>query len=186
MSRIKHVVSLLIILGFWQALACADGPATQPQPRDAAPAAMPATRPEPNPDLSPADVVRIQMEAMQHNDIPEKDAGIATVFRFASPRNREQTGPLPHFTDVVKSPQYAPMLGYRSAEYSKVEMEDGIAQVLVRIVDSGGNTVLYLFKLSRQTDGEYKDCWMNESAIFVSFIPARPPPPIHDPVQEKT
>ena len=41
--------------------------------------------PVPSPELSPRDVVRIQLSALKHNDTPEPDAGIATVFRFASP-----------------------------------------------------------------------------------------------------
>ena len=40
----------------------------------------------PKPALSPGDVIRIQLEALRHND--EQDRGIAVAFLFASPINR--------------------------------------------------------------------------------------------------
>src|SRR6185437_12206552 len=48
--------------------------------------------PIPKPELTPGQVVEIQLEALQFNDKPAKDAGIATTFRFASPGNRKATG----------------------------------------------------------------------------------------------
>src|SRR5438309_2031919 len=70
----------------------------------------PTTTMEPSPQLTPDQVVRVQMEAMKHNDRPAHDAGIAKTFKFASPQNREQTGPLDKFIAMVKNPVYAPML----------------------------------------------------------------------------
>ena len=46
----------------------------------------------PEPELTPNDVVRIQLLAMQQND--DNDFGIEVTFRFASPANKKQTGPL--------------------------------------------------------------------------------------------
>lgn len=53
--------------------------------------------PDPSPDLSPDQVVRIQLDAMARNDEPAPDSGIATAFKFASPENQAQTGPLDRF-----------------------------------------------------------------------------------------
>jgi hypothetical protein len=41
----------------------------------------------PNPALSPEDVVAIQLNALQTNDTPETDAGIAQTWAFAHPDN---------------------------------------------------------------------------------------------------
>ena len=49
----------------------------------------------PDPALTPEQVVRIQLEALRNNDAG--DRGIAVAFRFASPGNRQNTGPLPRF-----------------------------------------------------------------------------------------
>jgi hypothetical protein len=48
----------------------------------------------PRPELSPEQVVQYQAEALQHNDEPKTDAGIERAFRFASPSNKQMTGPL--------------------------------------------------------------------------------------------
>jgi hypothetical protein len=41
----------------------------------------------PDPALSPAEVIAIQLDALQANDTPERDAGIAQTFAFAHPDN---------------------------------------------------------------------------------------------------
>ena len=45
-------------------------------------------------DLTLPEVVRIQIEALQHNANPYTDAGIPLTFSFASPSNRRNTGPV--------------------------------------------------------------------------------------------
>ena len=54
----------------------------------------------PRPELSPEEVIRIQLEALRHND--EQDRGIEVAFRFASPANRASTGPLPRFIRMIE------------------------------------------------------------------------------------
>ena len=54
-----------------------------------------ATELVPDPALSPAEVIAIQLSALQANDTPGPDAGIAQTFAFAHPDNRRVTGPLP-------------------------------------------------------------------------------------------
>jgi hypothetical protein len=58
----------------------------------------------PDPALDPADAVRVQVQALAENGAD--DAGIALTFRFASPDNRRQTGPLGRFVAMVKGPVY--------------------------------------------------------------------------------
>src|ERR1700704_5439214 len=58
----------------------------------------------PNPDLTPQQVVEFQLDALRHNDEPTTDAGIERSFRFASPSNRLVTGPLSHFSENCAQP----------------------------------------------------------------------------------
>jgi hypothetical protein len=51
----------------------------------------------PDPNRAPAEVIAIQLSALQANDVPEPDAGIAQTFAFAHPDNKRMTGPLPRF-----------------------------------------------------------------------------------------
>ena len=60
----------------------------------------------PGPGLSPVEVVAIQLTALQANDAPETDAGIAQTWAFAHPDNQRMTGPLPRFAQMIKGPQY--------------------------------------------------------------------------------
>lgn len=55
----------------------------------------------PCPGLSAEAVVELQCEALQSND-PDTDDGIQACFRFASPSNRQATGPVERFGTMIK------------------------------------------------------------------------------------
>lgn len=121
--------------------------------------------PSPNPDLSPADVVRIQLEALQHNDTPTPDAGIATAFQFAAPSNRAATGPIDRFIQLVKNPLYAPMLNFIRAEVEEGEMGTEEATLRVTVMAQLGEWVRYVFSLERQIEYPYSGCWMTAGVV---------------------
>ena len=56
----------------------------------------------PHPALSPAEVVVIQLDALQAN-AAENDAGIAQAWAFAHPDNKRMTGPLPRFAQSSRA-----------------------------------------------------------------------------------
>ncbi len=124
-----------------------------------------ASTPHPAPSLTPTEVVTIVLNALKHNDDPRPDAGIATVFEFASPANRIATGPLPRFAGMIKNPAYRVMLGYRSATRGRLELDGPHARQRVVIVGQDGSQVTYVFLLSKQPDGPYADCWMTDGVI---------------------
>jgi hypothetical protein len=129
------------------------------------PAAKAAIPPRPDKRLTPDQVVRFQMQALQHNDVPRPDNGIATTFAFASPQNRLATGPIEHFTQIVKSPAYFPMLNCRKVTYDPVVIDGDTARQRVHIVGADGSRISYTFILSRQKDGPYAGCWMNDGCV---------------------
>lgn len=130
--------------------------------------------PHPAPRLTPADVVGIVLTALQHNDDPTPDAGIATTFEFASPANRIETGPLERFALLLKNPAYRPMLGFRSATRGRVEIDGNHARERVVLVGKDGSQVTYVFLLTKQADGPYANCWMTDGVIR-QREPAPPP-----------
>ena len=91
-----------------------------PPPSQIQQAQTPAALTGPRPELTPQDVVRLVIEALQHNSETPYDEGIRVTFNFASPTNRHATGPLQRFIEMVKSPQYRPMLGHHRAEYGDI------------------------------------------------------------------
>lgn len=133
--------------------ACASSPDGLRPIRDAAP----------EPELSPQDVVEIQLQAFGNNT--EQDEGIEIAFRFASPTNRAQTGPLPRFANMLRGPAYRVMLEHDRAEYAPLEMRDDLAIQRVALYLDDEVTV-FDFVLRRQMEEPYLDCWMTE-AVFL-------------------
>jgi hypothetical protein len=116
----------------------------------------------PRPELTPEQVVQYQVTALQHNDDPKPDAGIERAFRFASPSNKQATGPLANFVRIVKSPLYSPMLNSLSSLIVGSELKDGQAKIAMKIVGADGRHVTYVFVLSKQNEGEFDNCWMTD------------------------
>jgi hypothetical protein len=117
---------------------------------------------KPSPKYSPTEVIKIQLEALQHNDTPAKDSGIATAFKFASPNNQAATGPLERFILLVKNPAYKPMLDYKSAEFGVLDIKGDDAEQRVTLTNADGEKAVYRFTLSKQHEEPYKDCWMTD------------------------
>ena len=142
----------------------------------APPAAMatsPDSLPAPSPDLSPEEVVRLQVDALGHNDDPYPDAGVGAAFRFASPANKRATGPLKRFRLLFEMEAYSPMIGHEGAQYSEVQQTDAEARMGVMLSTEDG-LVGYIFRLSKQTQEPYQDCWMTDGVrrVPVSAISA--------------
>jgi hypothetical protein len=125
--------------------------------------------PQPLPELPPYMVVKLQLEALQNNDDPVPDYGIKVAFQFASPANRVSTGPLSHFTQLVKNPLYAPMLNFQVAEYGPIAVVETEAQQLVTIISADGEPASYVFTLSRQSVPPYMGCWMTDGVVRIDL-----------------
>ena len=117
----------------------------------------------PEPELKPNDVVRLQLLAMQQND--ESNFGIEVTFRFASPANKKQTGPLNRFIRLVRNPSYSPLLNHLNATFLELTFEDDLAIQDVIITTSKGKRIGYRFRLSIQKGTTYPECWMTDSVI---------------------
>lgn len=120
-------------------------------------------QPSPKPEHKPEAVIGFQLEAMRMNDSPTPDSGIKTAFRFASPENRLVTGPIEKFISLVKNPIYRPLLNHKEATREAIRVLNNAAQQRVRITTADGDVVFFIFTLSKQESGEYKDCWMTEA-----------------------
>ena len=117
----------------------------------------------PEPELKPNDVVRLQLLAMQQND--DSDFGIEVTFRFASPANKKQTGPLKRFIRLVRNPSYRPLLNHINATFLELTVEEDFAVQDVIITTSNGKRIGYRFRLSIQKGPLYPGCWMTVSVI---------------------
>ncbi len=125
---------------------------------------------EPDPSLSPQDVVSIQVEALGNNDTPYKDRGLEVTFNFASPANKLMTGPLERFKVMVRNPTYGPMIDHRSATFEKLVVEGNSARIDVILTSKDGVYLGYRFFLSRQHGNRYEGSWMTDAVIPFDIV----------------
>jgi hypothetical protein len=166
--RQKLILMVMMALTMWGSVGCAETAIQLPSFEPAAlETATPALVEElrPGPELSPAEVVRIQVEALKEND--QTDSGIEITFRFASPANRQVTGPLNRFNQLVRTPAYRPMLNHKTAEYGQVIISGETATQRVTIIERNGQAAVYLFTLSRQNLPNCDGCWMTDGVTIV-------------------
>lgn len=124
---------------------------------------------QPTPELTPREVVELQLQAFREND--EEDRGVEVAFRFASPRNKRVTGPLERFARMMKGPLYRAMLVYDEAEYGETLVRGRVAMQRVALT-VGERRLSYEFYLVRQEGGPFDQCWMTES---VQIVPNQEP-----------
>ncbi len=121
--------------------------------------------PTPDPAYTPEQAVDIQLEALADNDNPVKDAGIKTAYNFASPANRQATGPLPRFVRMVKGDRYAPMIDHVEAQVDPIERRGDRAEQQVRLTGPSGRTVTYRFGLSVCEEEPLAGCWLTDRVL---------------------
>ncbi len=125
---------------------------------------------EPDPSLSPQDVVSIQIEALRNNDSPYENRGVEVTFNFASPANKRITGPLDRFEVMVRSPTYGPMIDHRSASFENLSVEGDSARIDVILRSKEGLYLGYRFFLSRQHGNRYEGSWMTDTVIPIDIV----------------
>jgi hypothetical protein len=114
----------------------------------------------PDPALSPAEVVEIQLTALQANDAPQADAGIAKTWAFAHPDNKRVTGPLPRFAQMIKGPLYRVLLNHRSHEVKEVSRTEDEVVFAVTVTSQTSEVVVYRWSVAKVADGEDAGAWM--------------------------
>ncbi|RAU81563.1 DUF4864 domain-containing protein [Pontibacter arcticus] len=125
---------------------------------------------KPDKQLSPREVIRIQLMALQQND--NTDSGVLTVFNFSSPTSRMHLGHINNFRVMVREPAYKPMLNFRKYKTGQLVVTDNIAYQLILITDQQQQQNAYLFILSKQKKGPYKGCWMTDGVTRMAQGPA--------------
>lgn len=120
---------------------------------------------QPNQHLSPKEVIISQLKALQINDYPSADHGIAVAFSFASPNNKNFTGPINRFKEMLNTPSYSALINCKKYKVSEHFVDYNEAQFFVKINALDGRVKDYIFELSRQEKGPFKGFWMTEAVI---------------------
>jgi len=116
----------------------------------------------PSPDVAPYRVIEIQLDALKHND--DQNSGIEICFRFASPANKSATGPLPRFIQMIKNPFYDCMLNFTKATFVPHSSDGSVWKITITKAQTDH---VFIWALSRQVAGEFKDCWMTDSVVKI-------------------
>ena len=114
----------------------------------------------PNPSLAPRQVVEIQLNALQHNNDPHKDAGIERTWAFAHPYNKRITGLLRRFEAMIKGPDYRMLVGHRTHAVQRIAATDDFALFAVTVIPAAGPVVSYQWKLEKVRSGPFSGDWM--------------------------
>jgi len=115
---------------------------------------------QPHPSLSPAQVVYLQLLALQTHGAAEE--GVRQCYQFASPANRRAIGSLDAFAEVLRADAYSPMLKMAGFELGPLQRMGDTSVQPVRIRSMDGRTLFYSFMLRIQADPLYNGCWMTE------------------------
>ena len=132
-------------------------------------------QPRPNPSLGPDAVIRMVVEALHNNNSPSPNAGIFTVYQFASPANRENTSPYGKFLRLVRLPDFAPLLTHGVTIYGPLALSGDRAEQEISIRTYDGHDAQFHFVVSRQTSqqtgGRCAGCWMVEGVVPMPHEP---------------
>ena len=116
---------------------------------------------KPKNSIVPSDVVKIQLTALQKNDLGYKDSGIEQTWNFAHPNNKKVTGPLNNFKRMIKGDSYQMMINHLSHTITQLGSSDIWAQFEVVILDKDKIYHKFNWQVEKYTlDGMLKDCWL--------------------------
>ena len=124
--------------------------------------------PFPSSALTPSDVVRLQLDALQNDDLLPENLGVRIAYRFASPGNKAAVGSHQDFLRLIKgNPAYHPMIGFERAELGTLAYSIFGDQVRQRVWlhRRGHITAIYCYVLSKQSDAPLKGCWIVDAVI---------------------
>ena len=116
---------------------------------------------KPKKNISPKEVVKIQLNALMKNDSPYKDRGILQTWEFAHPNNQRYTGPIERFKTMLKGNSYAMLLNHQQNEIIEIFKNDNVATYEVTILGSDKNYFKFKWQVEKNAqDGPTKDCWL--------------------------
>ncbi|MBX2838126.1 MAG: DUF4864 domain-containing protein [Gammaproteobacteria bacterium] len=126
---------------------------------------------EPSTEHSPEQVVQFVVDALKNNRQDLGDNGIELVFQFASPNNKRNTGPIERFKQMIKV-GFGDMLNHQATRFGKMQIDDNVALQKVWFLSNAGTEHGYLFRLGKQTFGEFEGMWMTDAVYPLKNQPS--------------
>jgi len=116
---------------------------------------------EPNSNIEPFQVIKIQLKSLQKNNSPSIDNGIEQTWEFAHPNNKKNTGPLDRFKTMLKSKSYKVLLDHLDHEIIQEYITDSVASFEVRVLGKDKSYYKFRWQVEKYSkEGLLKDCWL--------------------------
>ena len=112
---------------------------------------------KPSKNLSPYDVVKIQLEALKKND--KKDNGVKQTWLFAHPDNKKFTGPYERFRIMIYGKQYKYLLNHDSHKINLMSNSPNTYIYRVEILTEDKKLYFYEWHVQKGSDDNCKNCW---------------------------
>ena len=131
--------------------------------------------PQPTPDLSAEDVVRMCMDYLLTNEEPKANAGLEVCFNFSSDRCRAALGgSLENFVLYASNPTFGSMINAK--EWTKVKVgpivpgtntRGAMQTVLVDLKPASGRDRRFLWTMQQERRPPRQGCWLVHECVFV-------------------
>ena len=116
---------------------------------------------KPNSGIEPIQVVKIQLRGLKNNDQLYKDGGIEQTWEFAHPKNKNVTGPLENFKDMLKGDSYSMLLNHIEHKVKQISASENIASFEVTVLDDKKRYYKFKWIVEKYVkDGPLKGCWL--------------------------
>ena len=126
---------------------------------------------KPNSSLKPLDVLMIQLNSLQNNNTPYKDAGIEQTWEFAHPNNKKITGPLNKFKEMIYSENYKILISHENSEITILKETNDISIFKVIVLTKNKEKYYYIWQVEKVLfEGNFKNCWMTTSVSNPKYI----------------
>ena len=121
--------------------------------------------------LKPLDVLVIQLNSLQNNDYPYKDAGIEQAWEFAHPNNKIMTGPLKKFKQMIYSKSYEILIRHEKSEITILNETNNKSVYKVYILSKDKKKYYYIWQIEKVLkNGNLENCWMTTSVSSPEYI----------------
>ena len=121
--------------------------------------------------LNPFDVLMIQLNSLQNNDVPYKDAGIEQTWEFAHPDNKRITGPLEKFKQMIYSKSYKILISHENNDIIILSETKNKSVYKVYILSKDKKKYYYIWQIEKVLlDGDLKNCWMTISVSGPEYL----------------
>jgi len=126
---------------------------------------------KPNTNLGPFEVLMIQLNSLKNNNKPYKDAGIEQAWEFAHPNNKEITGPLGKFREMIYSENYKILISHENSEITILKENKDISIYKVIVLTKNKEKYYYIWQIEKVLlEGNFKNCWMTTSVSNPKYL----------------